>query len=176
MELEGKAITLGTLERQDCQELWRSYEPLDPPTEPFRMGLSCECADDWFDDIQQKQGTAQLYLGIFVKERAVGDIQLAEINWVNRSASLGMSIARHQDRRQGYGTEAARLILKYGFDHLGLYRVTASIVEFNMGMEHVLLRCGFTREGRQRQEIWRSGRRWDRLLYGLICSEFRMTD
>jgi len=174
IELQGEKVILRALEREHCRQLWQQYEPAEPlPTEPLNPGLSVEGADKWFEEIEAKQGREQIYLGVFTQTgEPVGDIQLAHINWRDRAAAIGLSIARLADRKQGYGTDATMTLLRFGFEHLDLYRVTAAIVEYNRGAQRILHKCGFVQEGRERQAIYIGGRRWDRLLFGLLRAEF----
>lgn len=176
IELRGEKVVLRTLERAHCHELWDAYEPTAPvPTEPLNPGLSAEGADKWFEEMQAAQGKSHVYLGIFTPEgRLLGDIQLANIDWRHRTASLGVGIARAADRGQGYGLDATLTLLRYGFQHLDLHRVSASTAECNVAMQHILETCGFTLEGREREAIYAAGRRWDRLTYGLLRAEFDM--
>ena len=144
------------------------------PTEPLNPGLSVEGADKWFEDMQAKQGRQHVYLGIFgLGGELLGDVQLADIDWRHRAASLGGSIARVDERGQGYGADAALTLLHFGFEHLDLFRVTAATVEHNAAAQRVLEKCGFVLEGRQRQAIYGSGQRWDRLLYALLRTEWQ---
>ena len=174
IELRGERIVLRALEREHCRELWQRYEPVRPvATEPLNVGLSVERADQWFEEIQAKQGQEQVYLGIFDHEdRLLGDIQLADIDWRNRTASLGGSLSLEIHRGHGYGTDAALAILRYGFQELGLYRVEAETAEYNLAARRVLEKAGFREEGRRRQKLYRAGRRWDSMVYGLLQSEF----
>ena len=174
IELRGERVVLKTLEREHCRELWEAYEPEEPfATEPVRPGLSVEGADKWFDEMQEKQGREQVYLGIFCADgRLVGDVQLANIDWRHRTATVGAGIARRSDRRQGYGSDATRVMVVYAFEHLDLMRVSASTIEYNEGAQRVLLKCGFVEEGRERQAVFCQGRRWDRVRYGLLREEF----
>ena len=85
--------------------------------------------------------------------------------------------------RQGYGTEAARLLLAFGFDELGLHRVYATCDTENLASARILGKIGMIREGRLRehQQIkgrWRDSylfaildREWDRLQTGIIPPE-----
>jgi RimJ/RimL family protein N-acetyltransferase len=171
--LQGERVVLRTLERAHCRELWERYEPVQPlPTEPLQPGLSVEGAQAWFEALQAKQGKEQVYLGIFAGQgRLVGDVQLANIDWRHRTAVLGLGIARQADRGQGHGTDAALTMLRFGFVHLDLYRVEAETVEYNVGAQRLLEKCGFTLEGEARQAIYCDGRRWGRLMYGLLKGE-----
>ena len=173
IELCGERVVLRALERAHCRELWERYEPVQPlPTEPLQPGLSVEGAEAWFEALQAKQGKEQVYLGVFAQGRLVGDVQLADIDWRHRTAALGLGIARQADRGQGYGTDAASTMLRFGFVHLDLYRVEAEVVEYNVGTQRLLEKCGFILEGEARQAIYCGGRRWRRLMYGLLRSEF----
>jgi RimJ/RimL family protein N-acetyltransferase len=174
IELRGEKVVLRALEREHCRQLWEMYEPVAAlPTEPLNPGLSVEGADKWFEDIQAKQGREHVYLGAFsLAGELLGDVQLADIDWRHRTANLGGSIARVDERGHGYGADAAQALLRYGFEHLDLLRVTAAAVEHNAAAQRVLEKCGFMLEGRQRQAIYGSGQRWDRLLYGLLRAEW----
>ncbi|MCL5998369.1 MAG: GNAT family N-acetyltransferase [Chloroflexi bacterium] len=44
--------------------------------------------------------------------------------------------------------------------------------EYNTAAQHVLSKCGFVQEGREREAIYCAGRRWDRLIYGLLRSDY----
>ena len=173
IELYGRLVVLRALEREHCRELWESFEPVEPiPTEPLRPGLSVEGAERWFDDMQARQEKDQIYLGIFYKDQLVGDIQLSGIDWRSRIAEIGFGIARQADRRQGYAADAVHALLHFAFDHLDLIRVGARTTEHNANARGVLEKCGFVQEGCERQAIYCAGRRWDRLVYGLLRPDF----
>lgn len=173
IQLNGEKIVLQTLERDDCRQLWIDYEPEQPvTTEPLNPGLSIEGSDKWFEEIQASQGKTQLYLGIFWEDGTlIGDIQLANIDWRNRSANLGMSITKREHRGFGYGTDAVMTITKYAFESLDLARITARTLVHNAAAGRVLENAGFTLEGRERQAVTIEGQRWDRLTYGLLRSD-----
>ena len=107
VELRGEKVVLRALEREHCRQLWERYKAAAPlPTEPLNPGLSVEGADKWFEDMQAKQGRQHVYLGIFsLGDELLGDVQLADIDWRHRAANLGGSIARADERGQGYGAD-----------------------------------------------------------------------
>ena len=174
IELRGKKAVLRTMERQHCRTLWEQYELEEPiPTEPVRPGHSLEGSEKWFDEIQQQQGKSQIYLGIFDDDgNLVGDIQLSGIDWRSRTASLGFGIALRQDMGKGYCTDAALVMLRFGFEELDLYRISAATTSNNAGAIRVLEKLGFAQEGREREAAYWSNCRWDRLLFGLLKTEF----
>ncbi len=173
IELSSKNIRLRALEREHCRQLWLEYEPEQPvATEPNNPGYSVEGAEQWFDDMQKAQGKTQVYLGIFLKDGTLaGDIQLANIDWRHRTASLGISITKREHRGCGYATEAVLVLVKYAFEELDLFRLAARTLEHNNAARKVLENTGFILEGCERQTVTIAGRRWDRLVFGLLRSD-----
>lgn len=106
------------------------------------------------------------------KERLIGRIELKGIEPVNRSARLRIGIGKPEDRGQGYGTEALDLVLRYSFQELGLFRLSAIIYEDNPAALRFFEKAGFRHEVRRRQAILHAGRRWDALAMGLLHDEW----
>jgi RimJ/RimL family protein N-acetyltransferase len=174
IKLQGEKIYLATMEREDCKKVWEDTEyDFDNPTEPFIVGQSSANADAWFDEIQKIQGKENIRLGIFLNDGTViGDIALQGLDWQNRSCSIGYGLTKLEYRRKGYTTDALKVILEYGFCHLGFERISASTQENNIGSQKVLEKCGFTLEGRERKAKYFTGKRHDRLIYGLLVEEY----
>ena len=74
---------------------------------------------------------------------------------------------------QGYATEAARAIVAFGFNTLGLHRIWATCVAENTASAHVLEKLGMQQEGHLRENRWMKGRWWDTLLYGILDREWQ---
>lgn len=75
--------------------------------------------------------------------------------------------------RQGYATEAAREMLRYGFEELRLHRIFASHFKHNPASGNVLKKIGMRYEGCQREHL----RKWDQFvdseLYGVLRREWK---
>lgn len=73
---------------------------------------------------------------------------------------------------QGYATEAAREMLRYGFEDLALHRVCASHFSHNPASGRILRKLGMRYEGCQRHHL----RKWDKFidldLYGILRQEW----
>ena len=65
------------------------------------------------------------------KDEMIGTVSLERINYVNRSATLGVFIGEEAYRNGGYGTEAINLILDYGFNYLNLNSIQLDVYAFN---------------------------------------------
>ena len=73
---------------------------------------------------------------------------------------------------QGYCTEAAREVLRYGFEELSLNRIHVMHLSRNPASGKVMKKIGMIHEGRRRQHILKWGVFEDVELYGLLKSEF----
>jgi RimJ/RimL family protein N-acetyltransferase len=73
---------------------------------------------------------------------------------------------------QGYATEAATEMLRYGFESLKLHRIFASHFGHNPASGRILAKLGMRHEGCQREHI----RKWDKFvdseLYGILRHEW----
>jgi RimJ/RimL family protein N-acetyltransferase len=106
-------------------------------------------------------------------DRLIGLARLYHIEWTHGTASLQIGLGDRDDRGKGYGTEALRMLLRYAFDELNLYRLAAATAEYNTGAIRFFERAGFVVEVRRRQAIQRDGKRWDAVLLGLLRDEWK---
>jgi RimJ/RimL family protein N-acetyltransferase len=72
----------------------------------------------------------------------------------------------------GYATEAARAVVRYGFDEIQLHRIFASHFEGNVASARVLEKLGMRHEGCLRQHILKWGKFIDLQLYAILRQEF----
>lgn len=105
--------------------------------------------------------------------RLVGHARLYRIEWTHGNAWLRLGIGEPADRRQGYGSEALRLLAHYAFGELNLYRLSAAVPEYNQAALKFFSKAGFTTEVCLRQAINRDGRTWDLLHLGLLLVEWQ---
>ncbi len=82
-------------------------------------------------------------------------------------------VVRRDMWRQGVATEAARLLLGFGFAVLGLHRIEATCDPDNVASRRVLEKLGMQFEGRLRDDLpMRDGWR-DSLLFSILEGEWR---
>ncbi len=82
-------------------------------------------------------------------DKLIGNISLMKINEVYRSAELGIFIGDKQNRGRGYGTEAIKLLVEYGFNSLNLHNIMLTLDSENIGGYKCYLKAGFTEFGRR---------------------------
>lgn len=105
------------------------------------------------------------------EEKLVGWGKIYWILWSSQIGCLQMAIGP-AEQKQGYGSEAWSLLLRFAFDELNLHRLTVSLPEYNLNGIKFVSKFGFSEEVRRREVICRAGRRWDSLQFGLLRSEW----
>lgn len=106
------------------------------------------------------------------KTSLVGWVGFDEMDWPHRSASLGMGIGDPDSRRKGYGEEALRLLLGYGFRELNLHRVELTVFEYNKPAIGLYEKVGFRHEGTSRERLRRDGQWYDMHFYAMLEGEW----
>jgi [ribosomal protein S5]-alanine N-acetyltransferase len=76
---------------------------------------------------------------------------------------------------KGYATEAAAAVVGWGFDTMGLARVSAARFSDNPASGRVLEKIGMTKEGVLRRHAFRDGEFKDMVMYGLLREEWEET-
>jgi RimJ/RimL family protein N-acetyltransferase len=107
---------------------------------------------------------------IVLDGEVVGRVVL-EVDRTNAIAALGYGVARPVWGR-GVATEAARAMMGYGFEGLGLAKVWARADPRNSASVRVLEKLGMQREGLLRDHLVVRGERVDRVYYGILRAEW----
>jgi len=102
----------------------------------------------------------------------IGHADLHDIANISRSAWLGIFIGEAENRGVGYGTEALRLLLEYGFCALNLHSVALSVVADNEQGVACYRKLGFKQYGRRRESCFKNGRYYDTIYMDILEDEF----
>lgn len=175
-------LVLRPLRESDVEDLWPS---ISDPTFPLMMNWAAHTSRQETIDFVRRQAAA-LEKGesvIFTLEhegRASGLIGLDGIQWqllarrVDR-AELGYWLAQRL-WGQGLMTEAAQAVVRFGFETLGLHKLTVGCFVENVGSRRVIEKCGFRLVGKHEQDSFRQGRWWDLLRYELLSGRAASSD
>jgi RimJ/RimL family protein N-acetyltransferase len=104
--------------------------------------------------------------------RLLGFAKLDWIGWSQGVGSVSIAIGEQENRRQGYGGDALRLILRYAFGELNLFRLGVTIPEYNLAALGLFEKAGFKFDARQREALQREGRHCDIIRLGLLRAEW----
>lgn len=107
------------------------------------------------------------------EDKLIGTVGLHKIDHFKRTAVLGIFIGDKDYRDNGYGTEAIRLILEYGFRYLNLNNIKLDLIEFNERAFACYKKCGFKEYGRRRKCEFVGGKYYDRIEMDILAEEFQ---
>ena len=97
----------------------------------------------------------------------VGSAAIAITSARHRRGAIGFAIHRDFWSR-GYATEAAKMLIQFGFDDLHLRRISATCHPDNYASARVLHKAGLQYEGRMRSHLFIRGNWRDSLLYAAV--------
>jgi RimJ/RimL family protein N-acetyltransferase len=89
----------------------------------------------------------------------------------HRAAHLGITLVP-EARGQGFGLDAVRVLLDYGFRIRALLRIGCETLTTNTGMIALAEAAGFVREGVHRSVGYLDGERVDEMVFGLLYEEW----
>lgn len=104
--------------------------------------------------------------------RFIGDIGLWVSSWASGEAWVGISIGERDYWGKGYGSDAMRLILRYAFTELNLFRVSLDALGSNVRAIRSYEKCGFVLEGNLRDAARYDGQYFDEVYMGILRDEW----
>lgn len=146
----------------------REYQPVEPMTEEAAAGFLARMAAI---DLRRAVGWIMFAVELISEHRMIGEVGIYLEPPPQSTGDLGWSF--HPDyHRQGYATEAARVLLKYAFQERGLQRVTSTCDARNKGSIRLMERLGMRHEGNRQQSQFLRGAWQDECLFSLSQSEW----
>ncbi|GAB4320924.1 MAG: GNAT family protein [Candidatus Sumerlaeia bacterium] len=171
----GERVYLRALETTDAALLRRAAN--DPQVRTtFFTNYPANLAQQ--EDVIRRlyQDRTTLLLAVCTREpdgRAVGVTGFHRIDWVGRMATFSLIIADPDAWGRGFGSEATRLMIEYGFDVLNFHRIQLHVFDGNEAAKRIYKKAGFREEGRLREAMVQNGRWHDFLVMGLLEDEWR---
>lgn len=89
-----------------------------------------------------------------------------------RTARLGGVGIQEEHRRKGYGEEAIRWLVNWGFKWAGLHRIELGTISYNGAAIRLYEKVGFKKEGVKRECVFMDGKWFDMVEYGLLEGEW----
>lgn len=139
-----------------------------------RYHLSMAEEEKWFEDYL-KSGKSRIFAIMSRDGEHVGNIGLHSIDNVNRRASLGIVIGEKSEWGKGLGSDALRTVLVYAFRELNLHKVSLRVFRNNERAIKSYERCGFSREGIEREQVFKDGKYHDLYVMSILDREFEET-
>ena len=169
--LLGEKVYLRRLERSDLE---KSLRWINNPEIMVIMGVfgprTALEQEQWYEGIAQSRSNLIFAVCLVNNSEHIGNISLFDIDYINRNAGLSIFLAEPEHQGCGYGAEAVRLMVEYAFVYLNLHKVYSKTERLEAARMYE--RVGFKKEGVLREHEFKYGQYTDKLVYGLLRTEF----
>lgn len=178
LNIVGDLVALGP-QRRDLLPLYQRWVNDFEVTRNLGLGLypvTWEAEEAWFARMgAQQPGGRDVAFTIYEREhlRPIGNTGLHEIDHRHGTAEFGIMIGEKDCWGKGYGTEATRLMLAYGFAGLGLHNIMLRVYAYNERGLRAYRRAGFREIGRRREARRLGGHAYDVVYMDCLATEFR---
>jgi len=167
-------VYLRALELSDLDRTYKWHNDADlyeTLGSPYRF-VSHASEEEWLRK-KQAYSPQEVSLAVCLTENSqhIGNIYLRNIDWVARNAELAIFFGETDQRLKGYGTIAARLLIKHAFQDLGLVRLYAFVIEDNGPTIRVSEKAGWTIEGKLRKHAFKDGKFKDVVVLGFCAGD-----
>jgi len=138
----------------------------------YRRPLTKEDHLNWLHNKVNTGMVAQFIIYSEKLGRDVGSVYLRDIDNNYRKAEYGIFIGEECARGHGIGSKAAKLILKYGFEELGLNRIFLRVFARNERAIASYKKAGFVYEGLFRQDVILDGVKEDVVFMSILREDY----
>ncbi len=174
--LKGNKIKLGPVKREyiDYYIKWMNDPELTQYLMMYRP-LTREMEEEWFNSLKNRENFFIFAILLFNQdenEKLLGNCSI-DVDWKNRIGTCGIVIGEKEYHSKGYGTEAMKLLVDYGFNTLNLNRIQLETFSFNKRALKSYQKVGFKEEGTRRQAIYVNGEYYDAIMLGILKNEWQ---
>ncbi len=171
--LEADRLYLRSHEPEDADKAYRWFnnceiKRLIGEVYPLSKTEAKEKLEEWTRDRNS------LSLSIVTKKGniLIGVAGLIKIDTVHRRAELAIIIGEEEYWSKGYGTEAIRTLLDYGFSRLNLNMVYLGVIDINERAVKAYRKVGFVQDGVVREKYLIDGKFCNCIMMSILKREF----
>jgi RimJ/RimL family protein N-acetyltransferase len=175
--LRGKSVLLRPFKRSDISYFLKWFN--DPEILQY-LDMYLPMTEMSEEKFIEELGTTRAGIDVLLvieaiegdSSRPIGNCGLHQISPKDHNAVFGIIVGERDYWSKGYGLEAARLLLDYGFQQLNLHRISSSAISFNERSIKLHRKVGFREEGCLRQAMFKNGQYHDRVEFGILREEW----
>ena len=135
------------------------------------MLVTMESEQKWLEDATS--GDKYIFAIVNLEnEKLLGVVELMHVRYPERSATIGIFIGKSTERSKGFGSEALRLVVEYGFKYLNLHSINLNVLEANPRAKKCYEKVGFKENGRIRESKFIAGKYYDLICMDILENEF----
>lgn len=172
--LAGEKVYLKLIEESDLNK--RAEWINDPDiqnTLNYDIPTSYSKTKAWFNKIQLDSSRREFSIFTLKDDKYIGFCGLFKIEIPIMKAELHCVIGDKNYQRGGYGTEAYKLLMDYGFIELGLNKIYGYQLGHNAAAHRVIEKLGWKRDGLLRQDVYSHGQIKDRWMVSVLREDWK---
>ena len=131
--------------------------------------LTPEEVDAWYDRMSAEPHC----WAIEHERRCIGTARLHSVDRDHRRARYAIGIFDSRAWGLGLGTESTRLVVRHGFETLGLHRIDLRVLDYNERAIACYRKCGFVVEGVERDAALVAGDWHADVIMAILEGEYR---
>lgn len=173
--LKGEITGLRALEKEDLVLLrdWRNNPNFRKNFREHKE-LNLLNQENWFNRTYSNPNDFMFVIVDLDSNTPIGACGLLYTNWINRSADFSFYIGKDElyiDEKYAY--DAAKTLLKYGFEDLNLNKIWMELYEYDYKkIDFFKTKFDFHIDGKLRENAFSEGRYWDSFIISILKSEF----
>ena len=136
-----------------------------------RNVINLESEKKWIEE-NSKYGNYNFSIVKKDNDELIGNCSFHDFDKMYGTATVGIFIGEEENRNKGYGTEALKLLIGYGFDYLNLNNIMLTVYSFNEGAINCYKKVGFKEFGKRRKAVMLKNKRYDIIYMDIIREEY----
>lgn len=128
-----------------------------------------ESEKEW---LKKNQNDYNFAIVLKENDELIGNCSFIQIDLIHRNATLGIFIGEERNRNNGYGKEAIKLLLDYGFNNLNLNNIMINVYEFNKIAIKLCESLGFKKFGTRHKSHYFKGKFYDEIQMEILKEEY----
>ena len=155
--LKGKKCVLGDIKEKDLPNFvrWFTDKEVNKYIGRDFSGLTLKKEKKWYEDTKKSKNTITFGLYALEKNKTIliGSTSFKDIDLGNKRAEFGVGIGDKTYWGKGIGTEAAKLMINFGFRTLKLNSIYLIVSTKNKAGQKAYKRVGFKNSGLLREHV-----------------------
>jgi RimJ/RimL family protein N-acetyltransferase len=163
-------VLLRPIQSTDRERLYTLVEDFDVrrlASDDAPLPLSLEDVEARDARLVEEQRTDAAWFAIEVDGELIGMCGLHSIHPYHQRAEVGIRLGKPYWSK-GYGQDAIRTVVDYGFRHLNLVKIGLRVLADDERAVGAYRKAGFEEEGRLRSQTWFDGERHDELVMAVF--------
>lgn len=137
----------------------------------YQKPFTREGHQNWIETMIRTGKAVQFMICEKESGRCVGSVYFRDIDPLHKKAEYGVFLGEPDALGKGYGTEAAALMLRYGFEVLKLHKIMLRVLAENLAARKSYEKAGFRQEAYLKDEVYLTDGYRDVILMAVINGE-----